>query len=194
MKYTKEEEQTGIITEKELVRSVCIISTINEKHMENKITLYDTLEAEKEIEEFESLSEEAKDEYIQAIKAQKEDIIDNRFRYIKDLEARSKAIDEEIERLKEYKDYIKNRVTRIKASTLYSMERWNVERIEGKTTRCYIRTDKSVVVTDEKAIPTKFKGVKMTVTIDKASIKKAIQNGEEIEGVNLVSNKSLTIK
>jgi len=51
----------------------------------------------------------------------------------------------------------------------------------------------SVKINDEELIPDKFKKEKVSITIDKTAIKKAIQDGEEVIGAELVVNKTLLI-
>lgn len=51
----------------------------------------------------------------------------------------------------------------------------------------------SVKINDEELIPDKFKKEKISITIDKTAIKKAIQDGEEVIGAELVVNKTLLI-
>ena len=51
----------------------------------------------------------------------------------------------------------------------------------------------SVKINDEELIPDKFKKEKVSITIDKTAIKKAIQDGEEVIGAELVVGKSLVI-
>lgn len=51
----------------------------------------------------------------------------------------------------------------------------------------------SVKINDEELIPNKFKKEKVSITIDKTAIKKAIQDGEEVIGAELVVGKSLVI-
>lgn len=51
----------------------------------------------------------------------------------------------------------------------------------------------SVKINDEELIPDKFKKEKVSITIDKTAIKKAIQDGEEVIGAELVVDKSLVI-
>jgi hypothetical protein len=49
----------------------------------------------------------------------------------------------------------------------------------------------SVVVDDIAKIPTEFQKQKIEVTIDKTAIKKAIQNGEKVDGARLESSERL---
>jgi hypothetical protein len=49
----------------------------------------------------------------------------------------------------------------------------------------------SVVIDDLSKVPTKFQHQKIEVTIDKTAIKKAIQNGEKIDGARLESSERL---
>ena len=51
----------------------------------------------------------------------------------------------------------------------------------------------AVKINDEELIPDKFKKEKVSITIDKTAIKKAIQDGEEVMGAELTVSKSLVI-
>jgi len=49
----------------------------------------------------------------------------------------------------------------------------------------------SVVIDDIAKIPTQYQKQKIEVTIDKAAIKKAIQNGEKVDGAHIEQNEKL---
>jgi glycyl-tRNA synthetase alpha subunit len=51
----------------------------------------------------------------------------------------------------------------------------------------------SVVIVDEQMIPTEYKKEKVTVTVDKTAIKKAIEGGQEIHGADMSYSQTLLI-
>ena len=65
---------------------------------------------------------------------------------------------------------------------------------ETARVRCSYRKTKSVEVADESIVPDKYMVEKVSVAPDKMAIKKALTNGEEVKGCNLIENSSLSIK
>lgn len=161
---------------------------------EEKVSLYSILEAEKEFEEIESLSDEAKTEYFKSIQAQKENKIDSTVRFIQETKGKSKMVADEIERLKKLKEYYDNREERIESGIKRAMEVWGVERIETGFTKVYFRGTPAVLITDEGKIPANFFKEKITLTPDKTAIKEAIKSGKRVEGAEIVIKKSIQIK
>lgn len=58
----------------------------------------------------------------------------------------------------------------------------------------YYQPSESVEYTDEKAIPKKWIKTEIKATIDKAGIKKALQDGEKINGAILVTKQNIQIR
>ena len=56
------------------------------------------------------------------------------------------------------------------------------------------RTSTQVQIEDQDLLPVGYLVKKLTVTPDKMAIKKALQQGEEIKGCSLITNKNLSIK
>ena len=76
-----------------------------------------------------------------------------------------------------------------------AMKGLNVKRIETETGSFTIRNNTpSVIVDDKEIIPAKYKTIVQNEKIEKAEIKKAIKNGEEIAGVHLETSQSLLIR
>lgn len=161
---------------------------------EEKVSLYNILEAEKEFEEIESLSDEAKTEYFKSIQTQKENKIDNTVRFIQETRGKANMVDDEIKRLSALKSFYNNRADRLEAGMTRAMEVWGVERIETGFTKVYFRGTPSVLITDECKIPENFFKKKITLTPDKTAIKEAIKSGNRVEGAEIVINKSIQIK
>lgn len=68
------------------------------------------------------------------------------------------------------------------------------QKFETARVRCQYRKTKSVEVADESMIPAEYMVEKVTVTPDKMAIKKALSEGEIVEGCNLIEGSSLSIK
>ena len=95
-------------------------------------------------------------------------------------------IDTEIERLKKLKaraGRTKERVTNIAANFLTAMgkDKAKGDQFTFKRRKFLPR----VVVTDERLLPKEYIKEKITTSIDKIAIKKALQNGDEVTGASL---------
>lgn len=95
-------------------------------------------------------------------------------------------IDTEIERLKKLKaraGRTKERVTNIAANFLTVMGKDNAKGDQFTFKRR--KFPPRVVVADERLLPKEYIKEKITTSIDKIAIKKALQNGEEVTGASL---------
>lgn len=120
--------------------------------------------------------------------------IENTCKVIKEIEADSIGIDEEIKRLSALKKQKENTVKKLKEYVEFEMNGIGLTKVEGKLFKIFFRKSKAVNVLDETKIPKKFIKIKTTETISKTDLGKALKNGEIIEGAELVENKSLQIK
>ncbi|WP_415337576.1 siphovirus Gp157 family protein [Clostridium perfringens] len=120
--------------------------------------------------------------------------IENTCKVIKEIEADSIGIDEEIKRLSALKKQKENTVKKLKAYVEFEMNGIGLTKVEGKLFKISFRKSKVVKVIDETKIPKEFIKIKTTETISKTDLGKALKNGEIIEGAELVENKSLQIK
>jgi len=83
-------------------------------------------------------------------------------------------------------------ISRLKEYLLDSMIKNGIEELECPQWKVVLRKcPESVAVHDAEAVPDKYKKTKITKSIDKVSIKKALKKGEPIEGVTLEQNKTL---
>lgn len=113
---------------------------------------------------------------------------------IKSFDSDISAIDEELKRLGAIKRAKVNAVTRMKESVLNAMQIYHIEKLETPTMKLSIRKSESTEILMEEMIDEKFKKQKTTILIDKIAIKKAIKNGENVEGAIIKENFSLQIK
>ena len=101
-------------------------------------------------------------------------------------------IDNEIKRLQAIKKENSNLVTRLKDNLLIAVKLFG-EFTVG-THSFGTRKSVSVQVDTDVDLKDKFKTIKVSSAPNKAAIKKALQQGEEIEGCSLVENLNLKIK
>ena len=120
--------------------------------------------------------------------------IENTCKVIKEIEADSIGIDEEIKRLTVLKKQKENTAKKLKEYVEFEMNGIGLNKVEGKLFKISFRKSKVVKVLDETKIPKEFIKVKTTESISKTDLGKALKNGEIIEGAELVENKSLQIK
>jgi len=113
---------------------------------------------------------------------------------VKALEYDVNIIDDEIKRLSQIKKVRQNAIERLKNVLSITMQSFNIPEIDTPTMKINFRKSSSLEITDEDLIPKKFITVKQSTTIRKEDIKKAIKEGEQIEGARIVENQNLQIK
>lgn len=116
--------------------------------------------------------------------------------YEKSIELAISTYKDEEKRLAERRKVLENKLDRYKEYVKKNMEQMGLQKIEtplGVLSIC--KTPASVEIIDESMIPNEYKIQKIVESVDKKAIKEAIQNGENIQGVKLVEDKtSLRIK
>ena len=113
---------------------------------------------------------------------------------IKSFESDVSAIDEELKRLQAIKKAKVNAVARMKETVLNAMQIYEIQKVETPTMKLSLRRSESTEILMEELINEKFKKEKISITIDKTAIKKAIKDGETVEGAIIKENFSLQIK
>ena len=113
---------------------------------------------------------------------------------IKNFEADSQAIDNEIKRLKAMKEAKDNAIDRMKEAVRNAMLASGIDKIESSLFKLSLRRSESVEVVNIDQLPDFCKEVKTTVSAHKLNIKQAIKSGLTVEGAVLVENFSLQIK
>lgn len=111
---------------------------------------------------------------------------------IKNREAFVSNIDEEIKRLQGLKKSTNNLVDRLKDNLLNAVLTFGEFTVGTVTFRT--RKSKRLEIIDESQIPNKFKILKQTMSTDKDAVKKAIEDGEEVDGATIIENQNLMIK
>jgi hypothetical protein len=114
---------------------------------------------------------------------------------VRSLESDVSIIDEEMKRLAALKKAKNGAIDRMKESVLNAMLIYGIEKVTSPTLNLSVRNNpESVDIPMTELLDEKFLVTKTTVAPDKVAIKKAIQNGENVEGATLVRTQSLVIK
>tara|TARA_R110002126_G_scaffold93089_2_gene220724 strand:+ start:5552 stop:6046 length:495 start_codon:yes stop_codon:yes gene_type:complete len=113
---------------------------------------------------------------------------------IRKMEYDVNIIDQEIIRLNQIKKSRKNTIDRLKNVLSFTMTNFDVPEIVTPTMKISFRKSSTLEITDESKIPKKYIVQKVTSSISKAEIKKAIKEGEIIEGAEIIENQNLQIK
>lgn len=112
---------------------------------------------------------------------------------VKQRESLNSRIDEEIKRLQAIKKQNDTLILRLKNNLLNAVNLFG--NFEAGFLKFSTRKSKQVIVNcDTNELPKEFKTIKVTEAPDKTAIKKAIEQGQEIQGCELVENLNLQIK
>lgn len=111
--------------------------------------------------------------------------------YVKNEQAEIEAIKAEEKRLADRRRVKENKVQRLKEYMLQSMEATDTKKLD--TPKVYISTRKSqkVIIDNENKIPRQF--FKVTETVNKTEIKKALKSGT-VDGAHIEESVNLTLK
>lgn len=133
----------------------------------------------------------------QALAITQEQLQDKAINYtyvIKNYEADSQAIDNEIKRLKAMKEAKDNAIDRMKEAVRNAMLASGIDKIESPLFKLSLRRSEAVEVVNIDQLPESLVTVKKTVSADKVKIKEAIKAGQNIEGAVVIENFNLQIK
>jgi len=133
-------------------------------------------------------------EYLESANMQLKEKVDATVRVIRMFESSAEAIDTEIKRLNELKKSRLSNAERIEKWISYSMTNNGIEKIDTDLFKLSFRKSKATIIDNEKELDKKFIDVKITAKPNLTSIKKAIENGEEVSGAHLEERKNLQIK
>lgn len=123
------------------------------------------------------------------------DKVDSCIWFIKQTESEIDLIDQEIDRLKKFKDNLKSRIVWIKQVSMHAMNARKETSLNGSLGRKFSMRDyASINVYNEALLPDKFKTEKVELVIDKNAIKDALKKGEFVEGAELVLTPSVQIR
>ena len=118
----------------------------------------------------------------------------NYAKVIRNKEADSDAIDNEIKRLKAMKESNDRVIDRMKDAVRNAMLASAIDKIESSLFKLSLRRSEAVEVVNIDQLPESLTVVKKMVSADKVKIKEAIKNGILVEGAVIVENFNLTIK
>ena len=112
--------------------------------------------------------------------------VDDFCRYLAHLDSQVALAGDEIERLKDRKATLENTAHRLEQYAIRVMESLDVRRLDGRTSRLWLRIHQpAVVVESTDLVPYEFKAIKTEISVDKRAIKKAIDAGVEVPGAHL---------
>ena len=110
---------------------------------------------------------------------------------IRQKEGFNSLIDAEIKRLQQIKKAGNNVIARLNENLLSAVKTFGT--YEVGLQKFGTRKSSQVIVEDVNSLPEQYKTIKVTEAADKASLKKALAAGEEIEGVYIQENLNLKI-
>lgn len=100
----------------------------------------------------------------------------------------------EIEKLKAKKERAEKSIDRLKSALLAYMDTVGKDRERAGVFNISIRKSEAVNITDESKLPPEYIKTKTTTAPDKAAIKKAIKDGAEIAGAEIITNRNVQVK
>ncbi len=135
------------------------------------------------------------EENIEALQLALDEKLEGCALYLKNLEAEAAAIKDEETRLAARRKTKERKAERLKEYVRDVMADHGANfRLETPKAALSLRKSESVAITDQALIPKEFLRVKEDVKADKAAIKKALKNGQDVQGVCLVENLNLQVK
>ena len=144
--------------------------------------------------EQEEIKEEAS-EIKEIIKKEIESKAENIAYYIRNLESGIESKKTEEKRIKESRQREEKKLENFKNYVLNILIELDKKKIETSIGKLAIRASKAVEISaDINTLPDEYKRVKTTVEANKTELKKALQSGEHIDGVEIVENYSLNIR
>lgn len=121
------------------------------------------------------------------------DKVDDTVKYMRWLETNISAIDEEIARLNKLKSPLTNKVDRLKWYIKTAMDIAGHEKIETSICKVWYKDSEYVDLYDESILPSQFFKEKVTKSVSKSDIKKAIKDGNDVPGAALGKRRNIQI-
>ena len=104
------------------------------------------------------------------------------------------GLDAEIKRLLELKQVHEKKISSADKQIDYLLKLFKIDKMKTEINELSYRKSEAVVLVDETLIPTEFKKEKVSVSIDKTEIKKALKEGKEIPWAVIETRQNLQIK
>lgn len=155
-----------------------------------KISLYQLTDAYQKLSDYIEDDTEL-DQYLGSLTEQIENKVDNIVKFRQELLVTSEAIDSEIKRLTDLKKKRERLAERLKENISRSMLEHNIEKLDTGLFKLSFRKSKRTEV-DESIIDDKY--FKIIKKVDLIAIKKAIEDGIEVQGAKLIEIKNIQIK
>lgn len=102
--------------------------------------------------------------------------------------------DKEAKRVTAIKNAYKKTSETLKQRITDAMERYDIREVKDATIKVSLRKSVQTIIDDLEQVPKQYKTIKVETTPDKTAIKKAIQEGEIINGAHLEEKNNLQIK
>lgn len=132
-------------------------------------------------------------EKLDALNMERNEKIDNTMCLIKNLLSDAAGWEAEEKRLAELKKSAKNRAESLKNYLSQYMEA-GVEKFTSPHGKIGWRKSEKVIVQDVDALPEEFKKVKVDITADLVSLKKALKEDVKIDGASIEEHQNIQIK
>lgn len=128
---------------------------------------------------------------LEELEMAREQKIENVGLYIKNLEAEATAVENQEKIFADRKRRIKKKIEGLKGFLGYALqgEKFKTDRVEMS-----FRKSESVLIKDEYLIPDDYCEFTVTRRPNKTNLKKALKDGKEIMGVELVEKQNISIK
>ena len=140
------------------------------------------------------VSEEAFADTLESIEGEIEEKVDGYGKVITSLLAEAGAIKEEEKRLADKRNVLENRASRLKENLEQAMISLDKDKIKTTLfTASFRKTPGSVNVLDETLVPKEY-FVEQAPRLDKKTILGLLKEGQEVEGVELKTGRSFSIK
>lgn len=159
------------------------MSTLYEMTQQAKI-LYEMLQAEE-------LDEQTFADTLEAMGTQEK--VEGYCQIIKQLQADAEMFEAEETRLAARKKTIKNSIEKMRDTLLMFLQQSGQEKVKAGTFSVSIASTKKVNILDETKIPPEYL-IEQPAKVNKTDIKKALQEGEKINGAELVTNFGVRIR
>ena len=120
--------------------------------------------------------------------------IERRLRQRQDSMIFINGLDAEIKRLMDLKSSHDRKIASADKQIDYLLKLFKIEKMQTEINELSYRKSEAVVLTDEAVIPAEYKKEKLTISVDKTEIKKALKAGTEVPGVMIEVRQNLQIR
>lgn len=155
----------------------------------------DFLQLEEIVENTEGEEKQQAEEIREIIKQELNNKAVNVAYYIRNLESSIEEKKAEEKRIKEIRQKEEKRLKNFKNYVIEVFAELGIKKFDTSIGKLAVRSSKAIeIVNDINLLPDEYKRVKTVVEADKTELKKALSNGVEIKGVELVENYNLNIR